>query len=107
MRAAARWLLTLPVAYAAGGCGTRPTASTQADPRMTEREQSAVTRRGLLKVGALAAAAPLLADEPHAAAQSPARSGTKVHDFQTGADVAKPEQEGELVYYGHDGEQGI
>ena len=28
-------------------------------------------------------------------------------DFQTGADVAKAEQEGEVVYYGHDGEAGI
>src|SRR5215470_15966565 len=83
MRAAARWLPTLPVAYATGGRGTRPTTSTKGDLRMTEREQSAVTRRGFLKVGALAAAAPLLADVPPAAAQSPARSGTKVHDFQT------------------------
>src|SRR5262252_3938615 len=107
MRAAARWLPTLPVAYATGGRGTRPTKSTKGDLRMTEREHSAVTRRGFLKVGALAAAAPLLAGVPHAAAQSPARSGTKVHDFQTGADVAKAEQEGEVVYYGHDGEQGI
>ncbi|HWN04453.1 MAG TPA: extracellular solute-binding protein, partial [Candidatus Dormibacteraeota bacterium] len=28
-------------------------------------------------------------------------------DFQTGADVAKAEQEGEVVYYSHDGEAGI
>ena len=28
-------------------------------------------------------------------------------DFQTSADVAKAEQEGEVVYYGHDSEQGI
>ena len=28
-------------------------------------------------------------------------------DFQTGADVAKAEQEGEVVYYGHDSEPGI
>ncbi len=32
---------------------------------------------------------------------------TKVLDFQTGADVAKAEQEGEVVYYGHDSEAGI
>ena len=32
---------------------------------------------------------------------------TKVLDFQTGADVAKAEQEGEVVYYGHDGEAAI
>src|SRR5499433_32574 len=74
---------------------------------MTEAEHSAVTRRGFLKVGALAAAAPLLADVPLAAAQSAARGANKVHDFQTSADVAKAEQEGEVVYYGHDGEAGI
>jgi len=74
---------------------------------MTEPAQTAVTRRGFLKAGALAAAAPLLADVPFAAAQSPARGVTKVHDFQTSADVAKAEQEGEVVYYGHDGEAGI
>jgi len=74
---------------------------------MTEAEQTAVTRRGFLKAGALAAAAPLLADVPLALAQSPARNVTKVHDFQTSADVAKAEQGGEVVYYGHDGEQGI
>src|SRR5690349_327223 len=74
---------------------------------MTEPEHSAVTRRGFLKTGAIAAAAPLLADVPFAAAQTPARGASKVHDFQTAADVAKAEQEGEVVYYGHDGEQGI
>src|SRR5437588_2416635 len=68
---------------------------------------TAVTRRGFLKTGALAAAVPLLADVPFAAAQSPARNVSKVHDFQTSADVAKAEQEGEVVYYGHDSEPGI
>ena len=66
-----------------------------------------VTRRGFLKTGALVAAAPLLADVPFASAQSPARNVTRVHDIQTLADVAKAEQEGEVVYYGHDSEQGI
>ena len=37
----------------------------------------------------------------------PSRARTKVLDFQTGADVAKAEQEGEVVYYGHDSEAGI
>ena len=74
---------------------------------MTLAEDIAVTRRGFLKTGALVAAVPLLADVPFAAAQSPARNATKVHDFQTSADVAKAEQEGEVVYYGHDSEQGI
>jgi len=74
---------------------------------MPEPADTAVTRRGFLKTGALAAAVPLLADVPFAAAQSPARNVSKVHDFQTSADVAKAEQEGEVVYYGHDSEPGI
>ena len=68
---------------------------------MTESERTTFTRRSFLKAGALAAAAPLLAGV------SPARGATKVLDFQTAADVAKAEQEGEVVYYGHDSEQGI
>ena len=64
-----------------------------------------LNRRHFLKTGALvAAAAPLLARAPFAAAQA---RGTKVLDFQTGADLAKAEQEGEVIYYGHDGEAGI
>lgn len=35
------------------------------------------------------------------------RAPVKVLDFMTGADVAKAEQEGEVVYYGHDSESGI
>ena len=73
---------------------------------MTQPAKTIVTRRGFLRAGALAAAAPVLAGAPFALAQSPARV-TKVLDFQTGADVAKAEQEGEVVYYGHDGEAGI
>jgi iron(III) transport system substrate-binding protein len=69
---------------------------------MTESGQTPVTRRAFLKTAAGAAAVvPLLAGA------HPARGATKVLDFQTGADVAKAEQEGEVVYYGHDGEQGI
>ena len=74
---------------------------------MFDTDKSGVTRRGFLKTGALVAATPLLADAPFAAAQSAAKNVTKVHDFQTSADVAKAEQEGEVVYYGHDSEQGI
>lgn len=33
-----------------------------------------------------------------------ARKATKVLDYMTGADVAKAEQEGELVFYMHDSE---
>src|SRR5229473_8277129 len=72
---------------------------------MSDHERTGLSRRQLLKTGALLAAAPILGARP-AAAQSPARA-TKVLDFQTGADVAKAEQEGEVVYYGHDGEAGI
>src|SRR5262249_30572749 len=36
-----------------------------------------------------------------------AKNPTLVYDFKTFADVAKAEQEGELVYYGHDGEAAI
>ena len=62
-----------------------------------------LSRRDLLKGSAALAAAPLLSTRD-AAAQARA---SKVHDFQTGADVAKAEQEGEIIYYGHDGEAGI
>ncbi len=74
---------------------------------MTESGHTPVSRRSFLKAGALAAAAPLLGGVPSASAQSPARGATKVLDFQTSADVVKAEQEGEVVYYGHDSEQGI
>src|SRR5215831_21065390 len=60
------------------------------DLRMTEH--NAVTRRGFLKAGALAAAAPLVADVPFVAAQSPMR-GSKMLDFYTGADINKAEAE--------------
>jgi iron(III) transport system substrate-binding protein len=71
---------------------------------MTEARRAPVTRRRFIETAALAAAAPVLARAPFAAAQARV---TKVHDFQTAADVAKAEQEGEVVYYGHDGEAGI
>ena len=64
-----------------------------------------MNRRGFLKTATFAAAAAPLAHAPFAAAQS--RTATKVLDFQTLADVAKAEQEGEVVYYSHDGEAGI
>jgi len=73
---------------------------------MSDHEPTGLSRRQLLKTGALLAAAPILGATRPAAAQTPAKS-TKVLDFQTGADVAKAEQEGEVVYYGHDGEAGI
>ena len=71
---------------------------------MTEPPPPALTRRGFLKTGALAAAAaPLLVR----ASRADAATTTKVLDFQTNADVAKAEAEGEVVYYGHDSEPGI
>ena len=62
-----------------------------------------LSRRELLKSTAALAVVPALAAR-EAAAQGKV---TRVHDVQTSADVAKAEQEGELVYYGHDGEAGI
>jgi iron(III) transport system substrate-binding protein len=73
---------------------------------MSDHEPTGLSRRQLLKTGALLAAAPILGATRPSAAQTPAKS-TKVLDFQTGADVAKAEQEGEVVYYSHDGEAGI
>src|SRR5260370_23790223 len=61
-----------------------------------------VSRRAFLKTAAAAAAA-----APLFAGAREARGATKVLDFQTSSDVAKAEQEGEVVYYGHDSEQGI
>jgi iron(III) transport system substrate-binding protein len=73
---------------------------------MSDHEPTRLSRRQLLKTGALLAAAPILGATRPAAAQTPTKS-TKVLDFQTGADVTKAEQEGEVVYYSHDGEAGI
>ena len=73
---------------------------------MPEHQPTAITRRQLLQAGATLAAAPLLGRIAPAAAQTPVKA-TKVLDFMTGADVAKAEAEGEVVYYSHDGEAGI
>ena len=67
---------------------------------------TAVTPRQILKAGAALAATPLLGRIAPAATQTPVKA-TKVLDFMTGADVAKAEAEGEVVYYSHDGEAGI
>jgi len=60
---------------------------------MSDHEPSGLSRRQLLKTGALLAAAPILGATRCAAAQSPVKS-TKVLDFQTAADVTKAEQGG-------------
>jgi iron(III) transport system substrate-binding protein len=73
---------------------------------MSDPSRLSITRRSLLARGAFLAGAAVLGAHRIARAQSPART-VKVHDFQTSADVAKAEQEGEVVYYGHDGEAGI
>src|SRR5580765_8589859 len=72
---------------------------------MSDQGRSHLTRRGFLQVGAALATAPILGVASSASAQ--AKAPTKVLDFETRADVAKAEQEGEVIYYGHDGEAGI
>src|SRR5512145_3399562 len=80
------------VAYATAARTGRPDIPTRGDLCMIDPIQASVTRRRFLRSGALAAAAaPLLARAPLAAAQSPARGATKVLDFHTLADVAKAE----------------
>ncbi len=61
------------------------------------------TRRQALKAGLAVAALPLI---PAMARQAVAqeRKTTTVHGFETAADIAKAEQEGEFLYYTHDSE---
>src|SRR5262249_59727135 len=89
-----------------GRGGSGPRRAPGGSAAMSDATRSIIPRRGFLELGAALAAAPLLGAARAAEAQAPAKV-TKVHDFQTGADVAKAEQEGEVVYYGHDGEAGI
>ncbi|MBV9262539.1 MAG: extracellular solute-binding protein [Pseudolabrys sp.] len=63
-----------------------------------------ITRRALLQAGAAAPLAGLAA--PAILAQGTTKSPTKVLDFTTTADVAKAEQEGQLVFYCHENEAG-
>ncbi len=72
---------------------------------MSDFTRTPFTRRAFLEGGAALIASPVLAARS-ASAQAPAKV-SKVLDFQTGADLAKVEQEGEVVYYGHDGEAGL
>jgi iron(III) transport system substrate-binding protein len=66
-----------------------------------------MTRRTLLKAGTAMTALPFLGiAAPSVLAQAPAKSPTKVLDFMTNADVAKAEQEGQLVFYCHENEAG-
>ena len=61
------------------------------------------TRRAALQAGLAVAALPLTGWMT-GAARAQDRKVTKVLDFTTGADVAKAEQEGEVVFYTHDSE---
>ena len=74
---------------------------------MSDHVRFHISRRAFLGGGALLAASPILGAARPASAQAPAKSSTRVLDFMTSADVARAEQEGEVVYYGHDGEAGI
>src|SRR5437016_456675 len=71
------------------------------------RTNGKITRRRLLQAGTALAAAPIVGmAAPRVLAQTPARSPTKVLDFLTYADVARAEQEGQLVFYCHENEAG-
>src|SRR3979490_473905 len=74
------------------------------ESELSNSKKNNVTRRALLKAGA---AMPLLGiAAPSVLAQAPLKSPTKIHDFMTNADVAKAEQEGQLVFYCHENEPG-
>src|SRR3954451_6998985 len=74
---------------------------------MTSIKQDNVTRRTLLKIGGALGAVPLIGmAAPSVLAQGPTKSPTKVLDFMTTADVAKAEQEGQIVFYCHENEAG-
>jgi iron(III) transport system substrate-binding protein len=71
---------------------------------MTKRR---TTRRAVLKAGFAVAATPIAAGLLSERLAAQGRPVTKVHDFTTGADIAKAEAEGEFTYYSHDSEPGI
>jgi iron(III) transport system substrate-binding protein len=66
-----------------------------------------VLRSSPLRTGATLAVALLALAVWASGAHGGTRAPVKVLDFQTSADVAKAEQEGEVVYYGHDSEAAI
>ena len=75
---------------------------------MSEFLNRQITRRSLMKAGTLLAASRLLgAAGSTPAAQAATKAPTKVLDFLTHADVAKAEQEGELVFYCVENEAGV
>ena len=71
---------------------------------MLHNQHGRITRRALLKAGA---ALPLVGvAAPNVLSQPLSKSPTTVLDFKTNADVAKAEQEGQLVFYCHENEAG-
>ena len=71
---------------------------------MAHNKHGHITRRALLKAGV---ALPLVGvAAPNVLSQPLSKSPTKVLDFQTNADVAKGEKEGQLVFYCHENEAG-
>ena len=66
-----------------------------------------ITRSAPLRIGAMLAVTLAVLALGMSGAHAGARAPVKVLDFMTGADVAKAEEEGEVVYYGHDSESGI
>ena len=74
---------------------------------MAGNDTPRVTRRTLLKAGGALSTLPLIGfPAPSILAQGVTKSPTKVLDFLTNADVAKAEQEGQLVFYCHENEAG-
>src|SRR5215468_7957548 len=71
---------------------------------MVHNQHGRMTRRALLKAGA---ALPLVGvAAPNVLSQPLSKSPATVLDFKTNADVAKAEQEGQLVFYCHENEAG-
>jgi iron(III) transport system substrate-binding protein len=73
------------------------------EKKPSKPQAETTTRRQALKAGLAVATLPLI---PAMARQAVAqeRKTTTVHGFETAADIAKAEQEGEFFYYTHDSE---
>ncbi|MBL8702848.1 MAG: extracellular solute-binding protein [Alphaproteobacteria bacterium] len=73
---------------------------------MSNERKNLSSRRSTLKAGLALAATPLASGVAQLAAAQE-RPTTKVHGFETMADIAKAEAEGEFTYYSHDSEPAI
>jgi iron(III) transport system substrate-binding protein len=71
----------------------------------TDRSRIHLSRRGLLYAGVASLALPAIL-RPGAARAAPEAPITKVLDFETRADIAKAEAEGEILFYTHDSDPG-